>query len=340
MAYDDGPGLVLAEPGSMEYTSATRPHNSTSAQHPRLVARITSAASATDAVKYARTTGLKIVPQATGHGVSGDIGADSLLVDTSALAEVDVDARSRTVRVGAGAVWSSINRQCEKHGLLGAAGSAPDVGVAGYTFGGGVGWLARSHGFASGTLRSVTYVDGSGRVRVASDDAAADVDRDAIWAFRGAGGVGLALELTLDVFPVDQPFAGYTLWPADQLSDVITAWQNAIRTDDTVVATSLGVLHTQDAPPIPEWLRNSAVVHLAAAAPFGKESARRSARQWCRPLHRGRHMGTRERRGTRGYPSRSSAGGAGPWDWSVARTRRPCPAHTTSLVQRWHRRLS
>ena len=196
-----------------------------------------------------------------------------MLVDTSALAEVVVDARSRTVRVGAGAVWSSINRQCEKHGLLGAAGSAPDVGVAGYTFGGGVGWLARSHGFASGTLRSVTYVDGSGRVRVASDDAAADVDRDAIWAFRGAGGVGLALELTLDVFPVDQPFAGYTLWPADQLSDVITAWQNAIRTDDSAVATSLGVLHTQVAPLIPESLRNSAVVHLAAAAPFGKESA-------------------------------------------------------------------
>ncbi|WP_123023356.1 FAD-binding oxidoreductase [Mycolicibacterium stellerae] len=268
-----GSGLVLAEPGSTAYTAATQPHNSTSAQHPRLVARISDAATGADAVEYARTTALKIVPQATGHGVSGNIGDDSLLVDTSALAQVVVDARSQTARVGAGAVWSSINRECEKHGLLGAAGSAPDVGVAGYTFGGGVGWLAPTHGLAAGTLRSVTYVDGSGRIRVASDEAADDVDREAIWAFRGAGGVGLALELTFDVFPVDQPLAGYMLWPANQLSAVITAWQNAIRTDDTTVATSLSVLHTQDAPPIPESLRNSVVVHLAAAAPFGAESA-------------------------------------------------------------------
>ena len=268
-----GSGLHLAEPGSAAYASATQPHNSSSAQRPRLVAHISDAAQAVDAVEYARTTGLKIVPQATGHGVSGSIGDDSLLVDTSALAQVVVDAGSRTAQVGAGAVWSSINRQSEKHGMLGAAGSAPDVGVTGYTFGGGVGWLAPSHGLAAGALRTVTYVDGSGRIRVASDDAADDIDREAIWAFRGAGGVGLALELTFDVFPVDKPFAGYQLWPADQLSAVITAWQNAIRTDDTAVATSLAVLHTQDAPPIPEPLRNSVVVHLAAAAPFGSESA-------------------------------------------------------------------
>jgi FAD/FMN-containing dehydrogenase len=268
-----GSELVLAEPGSTAYASATQPHNSSSVQHPRLVARISDAATAAEAVEFARTTGVKIVPQATGHGVSGDIGDDSLLVDTSALVEVVVDARSRTAQVGAGAVWSSVNRQCENYGLLGAAGSAPDVGVAGYTFGGGVGWLARSHGFASGALRSVRYVDGTGRIRIATDDAADDVDREAIWAFRGAGGIGLALELTFDIFPVDNPSAGYALWPADQLSEVVTAWQNAVRAEDTTVATSLSVLHSQDAPPIPESLRNSAIVHLAAAAPMGADSA-------------------------------------------------------------------
>ena len=167
---------------------------------------------------------MNIVPQATGHGVSGDIGDDSLLVDTSALVDVVVDARSRTAQVGAGAVWSSVNRQCENYGLLGAAGSAPDVGVAGYTFGGGVGWLVASHGFAAGALRSVRYVDGTGRIRITPPTMPPMTwTREAIWAFRGAEDVGLALELTFDIFPVDKPFAGYALWPADQLSDVVTA---------------------------------------------------------------------------------------------------------------------
>ena len=155
---------------------------------------------------------------------------------------------------------------------------------------------------------------------MASDDAADDIDREAIWAFRGAGGVGLALDLTFDVFPVDKPFAGYQLWPADQLSAVITAWQNAIRTDDTAVATSLAVLHTQDAPPIPEPLRNSVVVHLAAAAPFGSESAasfRTAMAEAPRPVVD--TWGPANADDTRGYPSRSATGDSGTGDWAVAR---------------------
>jgi hypothetical protein len=159
------------------------------------------------------------------------------------------------------------------YGLLGAAGSAPDVGVAGYTFGGGIGWLTRAYGLASNALRSVTYVDGTGELRVASDDATEPVDREALWAFRGAGGVGLAVELVFDLFSVSEMWAGYALWPAEQLAEVVRAWQTAIAASGAGVATSLSVLHTQSGPPFPESLQHTAVVHLAMAAPLGPESA-------------------------------------------------------------------
>jgi FAD/FMN-containing dehydrogenase len=85
----------------------------------------------------------------------------------------------------------------ERHGLLGLAGSSPTVAVAGYTFGGGVGFLTRPHGMASSALLAVDYVDGNGQIRRAEEDAPNAVDREALWAFRGGGGVGLATALTV-----------------------------------------------------------------------------------------------------------------------------------------------
>jgi FAD/FMN-containing dehydrogenase len=204
--------------------------------------------------------------------VAGDIRDDTLIVDTSALDAVAIDARSASARVGAGAQWHKVNAAAEPHGLLGASGSAPDVGVSGYTFGGGVGWLTRASGLASNALKAVTYVDGTGALRVASDDAAEQVDREALWAFRGAGGVGLAVELVFDLFPVSDMWAGYALWPAEQLPAVVDAWRAAVTSGDAGVATSLSVLHTQAGPPFPASLQQAAVVHLAAAAPRGPES--------------------------------------------------------------------
>ncbi|MDT5026934.1 MAG: hypothetical protein QOE61_3360 [Micromonosporaceae bacterium] len=264
--------MTVVHPNSAEYTRATTPHNASASQRPHAVAIVTDAETAADAVEYAAAAGLRIAPQATGHGVTGDLGDDTLLVDTSGLDGVLVSPEDRTARVGAGALWGSVNAQAQQHGLLAASGSAPDVGVAGYTFGGGVGWLTPTFGLAAGALRSVTYLDGAGTVRVASDDAVDDVDREALWAFRGGGGVGLAVELVFDLFPVTDLWAGYLLWPSEELAPVVEAWSAGIGSGSDV-ATSLSILHTPPGPPFPAALQGRPVVHLAVAAPRGAACA-------------------------------------------------------------------
>jgi len=135
-----------------------------------------------------RAAHLGVAVQASGHGAGAPIESDRVLVDTSGLNAVHIDARARIAHVGAGATWSAVNAVAERDGLLGLAGTSPTVAVAGYTFGGGVGFLTRPYGMASSALLAVDYVDGNGQIRRAEEDAADTVDREALWAFRAGAG--------------------------------------------------------------------------------------------------------------------------------------------------------
>jgi FAD binding domain len=224
-------------------------------------------------VRYAAAHHLRVVPQATGHGAAGELGSDVLLLDTSALTAIEVDAAGRTARVGAGAQWGAINGAAEKSSLLGRAGSAPDVGVSGYTFGGGAGWLIRPYGLAAGALIAVDFVDGTGRIRRAADDATDEGDRNALWAYRGGGGVGVAVSLEFELVPIDDLWAGSMLWPVQALDAVVSAWTRTIPQVGTRLATSIGVLRVPPGPPIPGTQPGQQVVHLAMASSTGLRDA-------------------------------------------------------------------
>jgi hypothetical protein len=270
---------VLVDNSADGYQSATRPHNSATTQLPARVAPIQTpadiSASLEEVAALERSSGrkLEVVIQATGHGAGAVVDANVVLFDTSRLNGVTIDPESRVATVGAGATWADVNAAAEQHGLLGLAGSAPSVSVSGYTFAGGIGWLVRRDGLASGSLRRVHYVDGLGRSRIAADDAAEQIDRDAIWAFRGAGGVGIAHTLEFDLAPADRLYAGSLLWHGGALSDLVGAWKSGIESVGPSVSTSIAVMHVPPLPPFPEELYGSVAVHLAVADPDGPAGA-------------------------------------------------------------------
>lgn len=270
---------TLVDAMSDSYAAATRPSNSVTQQRPAWVAAVTGPEDITrtlgEVATLTQPSGepLEIVPQATGHGAGALVGAGAVLLDTSRLTDVVVDPASRVATVGAGATWSAVNAAAERHGLLGLAGSAPTVSVSGYTFGGGIGWLVRRDGLASGSLRAVHYVDGSGRSRNATDDAPDEIDREALWAFRGAGGVGIAHTLEFDLVPAPNLHAGALLWHADALPDLIAAWSSTVRALPASVSCSISVLHVPPLPLFPPALHGKVAVHLAIADPDGPSAA-------------------------------------------------------------------
>ena len=267
----------LALPGSVAYAKATSARNATARQVPRAVAVVETAGDVAAAVAWAATAGLRVTPQATGHGAGQDVAGDTLLIDTSGLRTVKVDVAARTVRVGAGATIGEINQETWRHGLLIPGGTAPDVGVVGYTGWGGVGWLTRPHGLASAALLAVDVVDATGQILHAD----AHAEQDLLWAYRGGGGVGIATQLEFGLYDGSDLWGGYALWPLRDLRAVSSTWAEALPGLHPALSTSLAVLHAApDSPAVPESFAVSPSCTSARPPSPAPAVARRSWTCW------------------------------------------------------------
>ena len=170
-----------------------------------LVVPATTPADVRRAVLTARARGLRVAVRATGHGTFAEPSPDTLLIDTSGLRSVLVDPGRRTARVGPGATWGDVIAAAAPFGLAPVSGTSPTVGVAGFTFGGGHGFLARKHGLAADNLLRAEVVTADGELLTAREDRRSGL----FWALRGAGGnFGVATSLEFRLHPVREVFGG------------------------------------------------------------------------------------------------------------------------------------
>jgi FAD/FMN-containing dehydrogenase len=252
----------LCRPGDDGYAAATSPRNASGSQAPLAVVSVVDSGDIIAAVRWAADAGLRVAVQATGHGAAGTIANDVLLLDTSGLGDVALDSSRAIARVGAGVRSAALSAVTDPAGLLAAVGTAPDVGVVGYTAYGGVGWLTRAFGMASGSLLSVDFVNGQGVLSRA--------DGDALWAFRGGGGVGIAVSMELALHRVEDLWGGYALWPLGAADRVIAAWSELQTTGPPQLST---VISTLRSPMSPEPLCNRTALYLGAASPDGQSAS-------------------------------------------------------------------
>jgi FAD/FMN-containing dehydrogenase len=221
------------------------------------------------AVAYAREAGLRVSVQGTGHNPLplGDMSG-SLLIRTSRMRQVDIDPGSRRARVQAGAIWSDVAAPANKHGLAALVGSSPDVGVVGYSLGGGIGYLGRKHGIQTNSVTAIELVTPDG------DHARVDAahDPDLFWALRGGGGnfgVVTAMEFTL--YPVSSLYGGWLIWPWEDSQKVIERWVEWTRETPDEVTSMARIMQLPPIPDVPEMLRGRQIVVVSAAYLGSKE---------------------------------------------------------------------
>jgi hypothetical protein len=245
-------------------------------QRPRHVAFPESAADVVSLVAFARKHGLQIVPQGTGHGAAPiERIEDSILVRPTRMRSIQIDPARKRARVGAGVTWGEVQNAARGHALAGLAGSSPEVGVLGYTLGGGLGWLARRYGLACNSVISFDIVTSDGRLLTVDENRESEL----FWALRGGGGsFGIVTSMEFGLYPVKKLYAGAMFWPQERAAEILRTWHDWTETvPDTV--TSVGrLLHLPPDPHIPEPIRGQAFVLVEAAClttePEGRELLR------------------------------------------------------------------
>jgi hypothetical protein len=273
-AVDGLPGLAAARlsptiagdvfvPGDDGYDEARRAFFLGVDQRPSVVVLAESARDVVRAVQLARSLGMRIAPQSTGHGALPlEPLEGAMLIKTSRMRRVDIYPGTRIARAEAGAEWQDVTVPAGEHGLAALAGSSPHVGVAGYTLGGGMGFLARRYGLAANSVTAVELVTVDGRLARAD----ADHEPDLFWAVRGGGGsVGVVTALEMALFPVPELYAGVLFFPIERSAEVLRAWREWTDTVPDEVTSLARIMRFPDFPVVPEPMRGHAFALVEAA---------------------------------------------------------------------------
>jgi FAD/FMN-containing dehydrogenase len=254
---------LLVSPGDPGWDAERATFNLLDDQRPAAIAVPRDRDGVVAAVRHAAERGLSVAAQLTGHGAAAMGSLErALLLRTSALAGVEIDAAARTARVGAGARWRDLLDPASGHGLAAMHGFSPEVGIVGYTLHGGLGWYGRAHGLASSrvTAAEVVLADGT----VVRADAASEPDL--LWALRGGGGsFGVVTELEFELLPVPELYAGALFFAWERAAEVLHAW-HAWTATAPEAAMSVGRL--MQFPPfdfIPEAVRGKSFAMVEVA---------------------------------------------------------------------------
>jgi hypothetical protein len=215
--------LTILSPGDRGWDDARRAWNLGVDQHPAAVAVPRTVHDVVAAVDFAREHGLRVTAQGTGHNAAplGPL-ADTVLIKTHAMRGVGIDPVIRTAWDEAGVLWQEVADAAAEHGLAGLGSYAPDVGVVGYTLGGGLSWMGRCYGLSANNVEAFELVTADGEL-VRADAAS---EPDLFWALRGGGGsFGVVTGIELRLFPVPEVYAGLLWWPAEAGRQVLHAWR-------------------------------------------------------------------------------------------------------------------
>ena len=268
----------VVRPGDPGWDAARGTFNLLDDQQPQAIAFPADERQVAAVVADARERDLRVAVQATGHN-AGPLGSleETLILNTSALTGVSIDAAARRVRVGAATRWRDVVPQLSELGLAALHGSSPHVGIVGYSLGGGIGWLARKHGMQTNAVTAIELVTAEGHL-VRAD---AVHEPELFWALRGGNGnFGVVTALEFAVQPVRELYSGALFFPLEQTADVLHAWMELLPTLPEEITSWANVLHFPPLPELPEAVRGRSFA-IVMAAFLGTEA---DGRELLRPL--------------------------------------------------------
>ena len=241
-------GTVLL-PSDDGYEAARRIHNGLIDRRPALIAQCRGTADIAAAVRFARQTGLALAVRGGGHNVAGRaVPENGIMIDLSGMKGIHVDAGAGTARAQGGVTWSELNQEAAVHGLAVTGGAISSTGIAGYTLGGGLGWLMSTQGLAADNLVGVQLVTAEGQVLDVTDASHPDL----MWALRGGGGnFGVVASFEYRLRPQPMVVGGLIAHPVEAGADMLRFYRDAAAACPDELTVFAALAHAPDGSGMP-----------------------------------------------------------------------------------------
>jgi FAD/FMN-containing dehydrogenase len=212
-----------------------------------------SARDVVTAVRFAQRFNVLLSIKGGGHNIGGtSLTEGGLTLDMSRLRDVTVNPEMKLAHVGPGCLLKDLDAATHKHGLATVLGFISEVGVAGLTLGGGLGYLTRRFGWTVDNLEEVEIVTADGQIRTASRHQHADL----FWALRGAGAnLGVVTRFTFRLHEVGPTvYGGLIAWPFERADEILKAYRTISAGAPRELAVWMILLNAPPMPFVPaEW---------------------------------------------------------------------------------------
>jgi FAD/FMN-containing dehydrogenase len=261
--FEQGLSGRLIRPEDESYDEARSIWNGAHDRRPAMIVRCAGVADVMRAVDFARSENLIVAVRGGGHSIPGFSTVDGgLVIDLSAMRSVHVDPVRRTAIAEGGSTWADFDHETQAFGLAVTGGLVSSTGIAGFTLGGGIGWLMRKYGLASDNLIGADVVTADGRLVHTSEDE----NPELLWGLRGGGGnFGVATSLEYRLHPVGpMVVAGPIFFAGDRAEEVLHFYRDWVRELPDETTTLVNLLTAPPAPFLPEHVHGKRVVAVLA----------------------------------------------------------------------------
>jgi FAD/FMN-containing dehydrogenase len=211
---------ALILPGDAQFNASRQIWNLCFDRRPGIIVRCTSAADVVAAVRFAREHNLEIAIKGGGHHAAGHASTDGgVLLDLSGLRAIEVDPERRYAVAQAGLTWAHFDQVTQAFGLACTGPIVSMTGIAGFTLGGGFGWLHRKIGLGCDNLKSATVVAADGDLVTASDAN----NHDLLWGLCGSGwNFGVITSMGFQLHPIGPSVvAGLIYFPLARFPELV-----------------------------------------------------------------------------------------------------------------------
>ena len=268
----------VIQPGDPGYEDARLIWNGMIDRHPALIVRCAGVSDVLRALDFGRSQDLPIAVRGGGHSIPGFSTVDGgLVIDLSPMKGLLVDRGRRRAVAQAGLTWAEFDHETQAFGLAVTGGLVSTTGIAGFTLGGGIGWLMRKHGLTADNLVSADMVTADGEMVHAS----AEENPELFWGLRGGGGnFGIVTSFEYDLHPVGPTILGGPIFyrgeDARAVLDFYREWSAQLPDE---VTSLVNLLTAPPAPFLPEEVHGKPIVAIVAAHSGSVEDGERAVRE-------------------------------------------------------------